>query len=236
MLLFVPIAIDRPYYRKPYVTYAIMTLCVAVELVRKIVLFSDINGDGADRATDMLVALGYIAGHGSLFTLFTSMFTHSGILHLVGNLLFFYPAGVKVEDSLGHGKFLLLYLACGIAANMIHTFLTTNHPIPMVGASGAIAGVLGALMVLYPYSKVRIFLLILIMYFVFNLRSWLFLGLWFLWQASRIPSSEGSGVAFGAHFGGFLAGAVWMWSFYYWNSGEELEMADAKVIYAEGDF
>lgn len=218
----IPLGIDRPYYNKPYVTYTIMALCALVELVRQ----------SAARPDDMIVALGYVAGHGSLVTLFTSMFTHGGWAHLIGNMLFLWLTGIKVEDALGKARYLLLYLGSGVAANMIYAFLSPAVPVPMVGASGAIAGIMGAFMILYPHSRVKLLLFFCGAHIIY-LPSWLFLGFWFVKEAASIPfAGMGGGVAFAAHAGGFFAGALWMWSFFGWDSGEDLELESAEVIYA----
>jgi membrane associated rhomboid family serine protease len=219
--MFIPIGIDRPYYRKPYVTYTIMGVCTALELFRL----------GLAKPDDAIVSLGYVAGHGSLMTLFTSMFTHAGLAHLLGNMLFLWISGIKVEDALGWWRYLLLYLGCGVAANMIFVWLSPPIPMPMVGASGAIAGMMGAYLVLYPHSRVNL------LYFLLGLQvakvpAWVYLGYWFGWEFFKmIVMPEGSGVAFGAHVGGFFAGTLWLWSFFGWDSGDELEMASADVVF-----
>jgi membrane associated rhomboid family serine protease len=141
--------------------------------------------------------------------LITSMFLHAGWLHVLGNMLFLWVFGDNVEDILGHGKFLLFYFLCGIAAGLAQVMIDPYSRIPMVGASGAIAGVMGAYLVKFPHSNVRMaawFLLI----FTFDLPAWLMLVYWFGMQllggfGSVAETSQG-GTAFFAHVGGFIAG------------------------------
>lgn len=140
------------------------------------------------------------------FTLLTHMFMHGNFLHLLGNMLYLGIFGDNVEGFLGHGKFILFYLFCGIMAAIIHVFSDANSLIPMIGASGAIAGVLGSYFLLYPKANI----LTLIMFFVFirvvRIPAFFFLGFWFLIQTLNIGSI--SHVAWHAHVGGFLCGLL----------------------------
>jgi len=143
-------------------------------------------------------------------TLFTSMFLHGGWLHLLGNMWFFRIFGDNVEDSMGPGRFAVFYLAVGVTAAITQAAMGPHSPIPMIGASGAIAGVLGAYVMLYPRANVRVLMIILLFIRVINVPAILVLGIWFALQligAERAPSEAG-GVAFWAHVGGFLAGLV----------------------------
>jgi membrane associated rhomboid family serine protease len=136
------------------------------------------------------------------FTIFTSMFMHGGWLHIVGNMWFLWIFGDNVEDAMGPVKFLIFYLVCGVAAAMAQVLSSPGSAIPMVGASGAIAGVLGAYILLYPHARVRcLWVLFILVTFVY-VPAWLILGLWFVSQFF-IP---GQGVAWMAHVGGFVAG------------------------------
>lgn len=139
-------------------------------------------------------------------TILTYMFMHGGLLHLLGNMLYLWIFGDNVEDSLGHIRFVLFYLFCGIMAAIIHILSDVNSLIPMVGASGAIAGVLGAYFLLYPKANV----LTLVIFFLFirtiRIPAVLFLGLWFLIQILNIGSV--SPVAWYAHIGGFISGIL----------------------------
>jgi membrane associated rhomboid family serine protease len=143
------------------------------------------------------------------YTPLSSMFLHGGWLHLIGNMWFLWLFGNNVEDSMGHGRYLGFYLLCGLAAAATQTLVSPDSIAPMVGASGAISGVMGAYIVLYP--RVRIHMLVILVIFITRIvvPAYLMLGYWFLLQliSGSAARSEG-GVAFWAHVGGFLAGAV----------------------------
>ncbi len=154
-------------------------------------------------------------------TLFTSMFIHGGILHIVGNMVFLWVFGDNVEDRFGHVNYLIFYVAMGLGAALSQVFIDVNSTIPTVGASGAIAGVLGAYLVLFPFRQIRT---VIIFFFitVFRIPAIIVLGFWILLQFfSGITSISGvttTGVAYWAHIGGFVAGALttmllnlWVW-------------------------
>lgn len=136
-------------------------------------------------------------------TIFTSMFLHAGILHLGGNMLYLWVFGNNVEDALGHLQFLFWYLAWGVAAALAHVAINANSTIPTVGASGAIAGVLGAYFVLFPTARIRVLVIFFFIIDVVAVPAFFLLGLWFLMQFQFQP-----GVATMAHAGGFVAGAA----------------------------
>jgi len=150
--------------------------------------------------------------HGNqVYTFFTSMFLHADIIHLGGNMLFLYVFGDNVEDTFGHGRYLFFYLISGIAASLMHIFAVLNtvgQSIPTIGASGAISGVLGAYLVLYPRAKI---LTIVIVFWIsiVAIPAVIFLGLWFAYQfLYGTIAAQGSGVAYWAHIGGFIAGIL----------------------------
>jgi len=149
-------------------------------------------------------------------TLFTSMFLHGGFLHLAGNMLYLWVFGNNVEDQTGHLRFLAFYLLCGVAAAGTQIVASPDSQIPMIGASGAIAGVLGAYMLMFPHARVLTLVPIFIFIRVMYLPAVIVLGLWFLYQillsASAGQGAEG-GVAFFAHIGGFVAGMLLIWVF-----------------------
>src|SRR5690348_12071977 len=140
----------------------------------------------------------------------TSMFLHGGWFHLLGNMLYLWIFGNNVEDVLGRGRYLFFYLCCGGAAACAQAFASPASHIPMVGASGAIAGVLGAYLLLHPAANVRCFVWIVIFFRIVNVPAWAMLGLWFAMQlASGLMAAPGRpGVAFWAHVGGFVTGLV----------------------------
>ena len=144
-------------------------------------------------------------------TVFTSMFMHGDLLHLLGNIWFLWIFGDNVEGALGRGRFLIFYALCGVAAALTQAYIDPYSQIPMVGASGAISGVLGAYLLLYPLATVRTLLILVVFVRILHVPAVLVLGLWFLFQLLSGAGSlgqEGGGVAFFAHIGGFIAGMV----------------------------
>ncbi len=147
-----------------------------------------------------------------------SMFLHGGWLHIIGNMWFLWVFGDNVEDVLGHGAFAGFYLACGLAATLAQAIVDPSSTVPMVGASGAVAGVLGAYLVWFPWARVRTFVFLGFFFTVAELPAPLFLIMWFVIQffsgtLSLADASGGGGVAFFAHIGGFVAGlavAAWL--------------------------
>lgn len=147
--------------------------------------------------------------------LLTAMFLHGGLLHILGNMIFLLPFGDNVEDRLGHFRYLLFYLLCGLAATVIYTLFNHSSSVPLIGASGAIAGVLAGYLRLHPRGQVKGFLFIIILLIPITLPAFLFIGYWFVMQIFGSVASLGAeavssagGVAFMAHIGGFLAGLV----------------------------
>jgi membrane associated rhomboid family serine protease len=145
-----------------------------------------------------------------LYTLITSMFVHGGFAHILGNMLFLWVFGDNIEHRFGSTIFVLFYLVSGLAATFAHIATNSGSPIPSVGASGALSGVLGAYILLYPTNRVRV----LIGYFVTSVPAVVFLGVWFITQfingvaALNVETAQTSGVAYWAHIGGFVAGVV----------------------------
>lgn len=154
------------------------------------------------------------AGHASFgdafLPLLSSMFLHAGILHLAGNMLFLWIFGDNVEDFLGHAEYLLFYLICGIGAGLAHTLTNLSSTVPALGASGAISGVMGAYMVLYPRSRI----LTLVFIFLVPIPAIIILGWWFLLQflggLGSVGAHTSGGVAWWAHIGGFVMGMLLM--------------------------
>jgi len=150
----------------------------------------------------------------SWVAVFTSMFLHGGFLHVGGNMLYLWIFGDNVEDRMGHGRFLVFYLLCGVAAALAQTITVPDSVVPMVGASGAIAGVMGAYFVLYPRSRIVTLIPIFFFFQVVEVPAIFFLGIWFLMQfvsgvgsiVSAVGGASGGGIAFWAHVAGFVAG------------------------------
>jgi membrane associated rhomboid family serine protease len=139
---------------------------------------------------------------------FTSMFLHGGWAHIIGNMWFLWLFGNNVEDSMGRGRFIAFYFLCGIAAAAAQVLAQPDSPVPMVGASGAISGVMGAYIVLYPRVRVYTLVPLIIIFTTVALPAWVILGYWMLLQVVGGLSGQEGGVAFWAHIGGFVAGVV----------------------------
>ncbi|MEM0977719.1 MAG: rhomboid family intramembrane serine protease [Pseudomonadota bacterium] len=149
-----------------------------------------------------------VTSEGEYHTMLTSMFLHGGAMHLFGNMLFLYLYGDNVEDLLGPVRFLMFYLASGFAAAFAHLLTNVGSPVPTVGASGAIAGVMGAYLLLFPKAKIDVLFFIVIFIRIFTLPAWVILGFWMVTQvfSGFTVATGGGGVAYWAHIGGFVAG------------------------------
>lgn len=210
----IPIRDDNPVYRTPVVTYALIGLCVLVFLAQL-----TLGKGGVER---MFYAFGLIpavlTGRAALApglevvppaaTIVTSMFVHAGFFHLAGNLLYLWIFADNVEDRLGRWRFAVFYLVCGTGAAIAQVLPDAGSRIPMIGASGAISGVLGAYLVMYPHARVLVALPIVLVLQIVRLRAVTVLGFWFLLQllSSLMATSGEGGVAFRAHLGGFVTG------------------------------
>lgn len=228
-----PIKDDNPHFLTPFVTVGLVVANVASwvfvqglgtepALVRSVcqlglipgaVLGTLPAGTQVPLGTEMCV----LGDAGSWQTAVTSMFLHGGWMHLIGNMWFLWIFGNNVEDSMGHLRFVVFYLVCGLAAAGLQVAFAPDSPIPMVGASGAIGGVMGAYIVLYP--KVRVHMLVLLGFFATRIAvpAIFMLGYWFAIQllggAQSLGQTGQGGVAFWAHVGGFAAGAVLIFVF-----------------------
>ena len=144
----------------------------------------------------------------------TSMFLHAGWLHLIGNMWYLWIFGDNIEDRLGHITFLIFYLLCGLGAGIIHTILNSHTDVPSIGASGAIAGVLGAYLVSYPFARIQTLVPIFFFFQILEIPALIVLGLWFVMQffsgtaALATSNVNAGGVAWWAHVGGFLIGIL----------------------------
>jgi membrane associated rhomboid family serine protease len=199
---------------KPYVNWTLIGICIAVFAYQWLLPPRQLDA--------FFLQYGAIPAEISrmenLYTLFTSMFLHGGLMHLLGNMLFLFIFGDNIEDAMGHISYLLFYLLCGLAAGLSQIVLDLNSTIPIIGASGAISGVMGAYIVLFPHGKVRAIVLFGFIGQVVLVPAWVMIGLWFVLQlfsgfASLGAASDVGGVAFWAHVGGFIAGAVLVWLF-----------------------
>ncbi len=146
-------------------------------------------------------------------TIFTSMFLHGGWAHILGNMLFLWIFGDNVEDAMGALRYIVFYLVCGVAAALAQVAVAPGSPVPNVGASGAISGVLGAYIVMYPRARVTVVIPLFLLFPIVDIPAWIMLGVWFLIQfgsglASLAATGQTGGVAFFAHIGGFIAGVI----------------------------
>ncbi|MBM4285587.1 MAG: rhomboid family intramembrane serine protease [Deltaproteobacteria bacterium] len=209
----IPLRDLNPSSRPPVVGYTLIVLNV-------LVFFVEISLE--QQLPAFLKAFGFIParltsalGSGDLLEavlpLFTSMFLHGGWLHLIGNMWTLFIFGDNVEDSLGHGRFLLFYLAAGVLAGLSQFATAPFSRIPIVGASGAIAGVMGAYFFLFPGARV-LTLIPILFFLVIEVPAYVFLGFWFFLQfysgTASLAGGKAAGVAFWAHVGGFLAGVL----------------------------
>lgn len=201
-----PIRDHNPSERTPYVTLSLIAINVVIFLVG-LTLYQD------QRALSQLyydyALLPVRLSNGENYTaLLTSIFLHGGFMHLAGNMLFLWIFGDNLEDEMGHVPFLLFYLVCGIGASLAQFAVDPLSNIPTVGASGAIAGVMGGYLLLFPKARVDVFVFFIVFFRVFPIPAWIMLGLWFgmqIFSGVSTPTS-GGGVAYWAHAGGFLAG------------------------------
>jgi len=154
----------------------------------------------------------YFTSGQQVMSFLTFMFLHGGFLHLIGNMWFLYIFGDNVEDRLGHFRYLVFYLLCGLASGVSHLVINWHSKVPTIGASGAIAGVMGAYFILYPRAKVLTLVPIFFFFQFFELPAFVFLGIWFLFQflSAAGASAQAGGIAWWAHIGGFVFGVIFL--------------------------
>ena len=209
----IPIYDDNPALGKPILVVGIIVLCVIIWFWQ--------SGLGYQANNQMIISygltpaafLGKMEQAGpliSIFTLFTSMFMHGGFMHLAGNMLYLWIFGDNIEGALGHIRFIIFYLLCGIVAAFAQIFSAPESTIPMIGASGAVSGVLGAYLIFYPRARIRTFVFLGIFITFLRLPAVLLLGVWILGQiiSANISNPGSPGVAWFAHLGGFFAGMI----------------------------
>jgi membrane associated rhomboid family serine protease len=212
----IPISDENPTRLTPFVTWAIVALCVAgffwqlsfseAAEERLIYAFAFVPKNFFDHAVTMSV-------YGipwPWLTLITSMFLHGGFLHLGGNMLYLWIFGNNVEDAMGHGRFILFYLISGIAAALAQGIIDPHSALPMLGASGAISGVLAGYVLIYPRARVTVIVPLGILLYPTKISAFYVIGFWFLLQLLNVVgTTPGSpGTAWAAHVGGFAAGII----------------------------
>ena len=212
----IPLKDDNPTSIQPVITLSIIGLCVLVFLWQ--LSLSPEGGRAAVYALGFIPAV--LSGNAELppqlvwvpssLTVFTSMFLHGGFLHLAGNMLYLWIFADNVEDSMGHGRFILFYVLCGVAAALAQAAPELGSTIPMIGASGAVSGILGAYVLLYPHARILVVVPLVVILYTLRLPAIIVLGIWFAIQlmSSLAAPAVGGGVAFRAHLGGFIAGVL----------------------------
>jgi membrane associated rhomboid family serine protease len=206
----IPISDDNPVRRVPVFNYSLIAICAAVFLWQL--------GAGEEGYEGIIQAYGFIPagvfGGGAeeagtvWLTIATSMFLHGGLLHLAGNLLYLWIFGNNIEDAMGHFRYLLFYVACGVGAALSEAVIYPNSAVPMVGASGAISGVLAAYLLIFPKARVTVIVPLGILLYPLKIAAIYVIGFWFvvqIFEAAMSPPGE-PGVAWWAHIGGFLVG------------------------------
>jgi len=214
----IPLRDDQPTFSTPFVNYFLIVLNVVVFFWELSVSHRALNSLMFEFGVVPHHTLAVLAGQSpdglatAVLPLFTSLFLHASFLHVAGNMLFLWIFGDNVEDYIGHFQYLVFYLVSGVAAGATHILLNQASPIPSVGASGAIAGVMGAYFILYPRARVLVWFPPI---FLFHVPAWLMLGYWFLGNflsgfatAIAETSQTSGGIAFWAHVGGFVAGVI----------------------------
>jgi membrane associated rhomboid family serine protease len=197
--------------QKSYSTPVVTILLVVVNLL--VFLFEFSLDDYSRNA--FIMQYGLVPDHFGITNIFTSMFLHGGWMHVLGNMWFLWIFGDNIEDILGHGKYVLFYLLCGVVAALTQTAMNPYSRVPMVGASGAIAGVMGAYMIKFPRSRVLTLIPIVFFFTTIEVPAWVMLIYWFVLQlfggvgsVGYTQGTEAGGTAFFAHVGGFVAGMV----------------------------
>jgi len=204
-----PIRDHNPSARTPYVTW----MLIAINAVVFLSYFPSLGGQERllmSFYSDWALVPSEASQGRDLHTILTSMFLHGGWMHIIGNMVFLYVFGDNLEDQMGHLGYLFFYLACGVAAAFAQMAADPSSSVPMVGASGAIAGVMGGYLLLFPRARVDVALIVFVIIKVITVPAWLMLGFWFGLQLvnGAVTGTAGGGVAYWAHAGGFVAGVV----------------------------
>jgi len=220
-----PIRDHNPSERTPFVTYALLAANILIFLSYWPLQTNNISELGAFFDA-WAMKPGEITRGKDLHTLVTSMFLHGGWMHLAGNMLFLYIFGDNLEDQLGHVPFLLFYVVCGVLADVGQIVADPTSMVPNVGASGAIAGVMGGYLLLFPKAKVDIIIIFIVFFKIIPIPAWIMLGLWMAFQVFGGITADvsGGGVAYWAHAGGFLVGLVLLLPFWLRRGGQRFWM------------
>ena len=215
-MFFFPFADENPTKNKPLISWSIILVCFIIFL--NYVFEQDYTKEIIFLSFGMIPALifGYSELSNSLniippiFTIITSMFLHGGWMHLIGNMTYLYIFGDNIEETLGKIKFIIFYLLTGGCAALAQALLDPSSTIPMVGASGAIAGILGGYLILFPRAKIKVFFWFIIFFKIIKIRAYIVLGGWILIQFLSFNGNDlnSGGIAYAAHIGGFISGII----------------------------
>ncbi|MCE5198375.1 MAG: rhomboid family intramembrane serine protease [Armatimonadota bacterium] len=228
----IPLADDNPSRSTPYIVYGLIVANIIIYAIDRIHAMGPIGslwnwslvpeylmfGHPVTKVFPVVyqgmarqMQVTYTGLNPRWLTVLTSMFMHGGLLHIGGNMLYLWIFGNNIEDALGHVKFFIFYLVCGVAAAMSHVLINVHSETPLVGASGAIAGVLGAYLYLFPRNTVRTLVFLGFFWTFVDIPAMIVLGAWFVIQLTNIAGSGGTlggGVAYWAHVGGFVSGII----------------------------
>jgi len=203
--MFFPYKDDNPRILFPFVTYTIIGINSLVFIYQYFILPPDLLGP-------IISTYALTPADPSVFTVFTSMFMHGGLMHIIFNMWFLWIFGDNIESVLGHKRFVLFYLLCGVGAALVQIQINTGSQIPMVGASGAIAGVLGAYLFRFPRATVHVLVILIIFITFIRVPAMVVIGFWFLSNLTAglgtLGIEETGGTAWFAHLGGFVSGVV----------------------------
>jgi rhomboid family protein len=201
-----PLSDDQPRYSKPFI-------CTLLIVLNAVVFLHEMQLEDYSR-NFFIARYGVIPDHFHLYTLVTSQFLHGGWLHIIGNMIFLWAFGRSLEDAMGSFKFLAFYLLCGIAAGFTQAYVTSGSNVPSIGASGAIAGVMGAYVLKFPRAYIHSLVFIFVFITRFDIPAFFFIPYWFITQLFNGLGSIGysnvseGGTAWFAHIGGFIAGMI----------------------------
>lgn len=222
----IPIKDDNPTYTFPFVTIFLILINVAVyvyqwtlgpEAQAFVYRLGTIPWEITHFQEFPRLPWNFRSGIPNVLTLFTSMFVHGGLFHLLGNMLYLWIFGDNVEALVGHGRFFFFYICCGMVATLSHVTIAPNSVVPMMGASGAISGVLGAYFLRFPRARVHVLIFFFFFIRVIRVSALFVLGFWFVMQVfsgfGSLSVRGGGGVAWFAHIGGFVAGMVLIFFF-----------------------
>ena len=203
--MFFPYKDDNPRILFPFVTYTIIGINSLVFIYQYFILPPDLLGP-------IISTYALTPADPSVFTVFTSMFMHGGLMHIIFNMWFLWIFGDNIESVLGHKRFVLFYLLCGVGAALVQIQINTGSQIPMAGASGAIAGVLGAYLFRFPRATVHVLVILIIFITFIRVPAMVVIGFWFLSNLTAglgtLGIEETGGTAWFAHLGGFVSGVV----------------------------